>query len=158
DRFVTLSVGSDDGVKVWLNGELVIAHDVPRSAAPDQDRAKVHLRAGDNTLLMKVVNLGGGSAFYFRIRPKTGDELSPRLETARRRTPDGRDERQRSELRAYYRRSVSTEGQALVAAEAKAKMERDALFDAIPETMVMEEKKEPRATHLLMRGNFQRPG
>ena len=59
------SLGSDDGIEVWLNGEKILSHDVPRTAAPDQERVKFALKAGENRLLMKIYNLGGGHGFYF---------------------------------------------------------------------------------------------
>ena len=49
-----LLVGSDDGVKVWLNGELVHENHVHRPCVPEEDRMKISLRKGTNTLLVKV--------------------------------------------------------------------------------------------------------
>jgi len=54
-----LAVGSDDGIKAWLNGELVHANDVMRGVEQGQDKVKVMLRKGSNVLLLKV-NQGGG--------------------------------------------------------------------------------------------------
>ena len=39
-RPLELSLGSDDGIRVWLNGEEVFARDVARGVAPDQDRRR----------------------------------------------------------------------------------------------------------------------
>ena len=64
---VNASLGSDDGIAVWLNGRLVWAHDVPRGAGPDQDQVQLALRAGENQLLMKIYNQGGGHGFYFQL-------------------------------------------------------------------------------------------
>lgn len=52
----TLRLGSDDGVKVWLNGELVHANNAHRGVTPDEDRVAVSLREGVNSLLLKVTN------------------------------------------------------------------------------------------------------
>jgi hypothetical protein len=41
---VTLRIGSDDGIKVWVNGQLVHANNATRSFAPDQDSATVTLK------------------------------------------------------------------------------------------------------------------
>ena len=49
-----LLLGSDDGVKVWLNGELVHENHLHRACVPEQDRARIHLKKGTNTLLFKV--------------------------------------------------------------------------------------------------------
>jgi len=61
-----ISLGSDDGLAVWLNGEPLLANDVARGPAPDQDRVTLALRPGQNRLLLKIYNQGGGHGFYFR--------------------------------------------------------------------------------------------
>lgn len=49
-----LSVGSGDGIRVWLNGKLVLSRDGLRSLTPDEDQVEVDMKAGDNALLIKV--------------------------------------------------------------------------------------------------------
>ncbi len=49
-----MRIGSDDGVKVWLNGELVFGNHVNRSLVEGQDAVIVSLREGENRLLVKV--------------------------------------------------------------------------------------------------------
>ncbi|MCS7266296.1 MAG: DUF2961 domain-containing protein [Armatimonadetes bacterium] len=61
-------VGSDDGVKIWLNGELVHSNRVYRGLAIDQDKVKVKLKQGSNLLLVKVENGGGDWAVSVRVR------------------------------------------------------------------------------------------
>ena len=58
-RTVTVSLGSDDALKVFLNGTEVLAQDVSRGVAPDQEKVELKLNAGDNELLLKVMNYGG---------------------------------------------------------------------------------------------------
>src|SRR6266404_2762616 len=72
---LTLSLGSDDGIKVWLNGKAVHTNKVTRSLAADQDKVTVQLQAGENKLLMKIVNATGGSGFYFNA----GDGLPEKI-------------------------------------------------------------------------------
>lgn len=63
DRDVTLELGSDDGIKVWLNGQVVFANNTARAAAPGEERVPVHLKAGWNTLMLKVTqNIMGWGA------------------------------------------------------------------------------------------------
>lgn len=50
----TLLVGSDDGIKIWLNGRVVWEHLVRRGIKPDEDRIEVDLKQGDNLLLLKL--------------------------------------------------------------------------------------------------------
>ncbi|MEO8061921.1 MAG: prolyl oligopeptidase family serine peptidase [Pseudomonadota bacterium] len=49
-----LSVGSSDGIRVWVNGKRVLAKDGHRSLTPDEDQIEVDLNAGDNSLVVKV--------------------------------------------------------------------------------------------------------
>ena len=64
---VVLALGSNDGIKVWLNGAIVWENHRPRMAAEDEDFVRVHLREGDNLLLVKVDQGGGGWGFYGRV-------------------------------------------------------------------------------------------
>jgi hypothetical protein len=59
-----ISLGSDDGLAVFLNGERVMANNAVRSASADQDQAKLALRKGKNRLLLKVANVAGDWAVY----------------------------------------------------------------------------------------------
>ncbi|MFP6900882.1 MAG: DUF1553 domain-containing protein, partial [Opitutales bacterium] len=70
-RDLPLSLGSDDGIKVFLNGKQILANNVGRGAAADQEKVTLNLRKGDNFLLLKIHNGGGPSGFYFRADAKT---------------------------------------------------------------------------------------
>lgn len=59
-----LALGSDDSVAVWLNGTRLLARNVARGVAPDQDRVMLKLRPGKNRLLIKVGNVDGPWALY----------------------------------------------------------------------------------------------
>ena len=62
----TMLVGSDDGVKVWLNGEVVHYNPVERGAGDFQDAFPVTLKQGTNALLVAVDNRGhGGFSGFF---------------------------------------------------------------------------------------------
>ena len=75
-RKVLLLVGSDDDVKLWLNGVLVHAAQVARPVAADQDRVgPVELRAGWNIILAKVVNRSGNWGFCLRLVDEDGRPL-----------------------------------------------------------------------------------
>lgn len=69
---VVVSLGSDDGIEVWLNGEKVLSHDVPRGVAADQERVELPLNAGKNEILMKIFNNSGGHGFYFSLFQDSG--------------------------------------------------------------------------------------
>ncbi len=59
--------GSDDGIKVWVNGELVYSLAARRGARKDSDECLTRLVAGENTALLKIDNGTGGWGFYFRL-------------------------------------------------------------------------------------------
>ncbi len=61
-------VGSDDSVKVWLNGELVREEIVGRSASDYRGSFPVTLKQGINTLLVAVENRTGGWSGFFGFR------------------------------------------------------------------------------------------
>ena len=63
-------VGSDDAVKVWLNGELVHSAFVARGAGDYQDFFPVTLKQGKNALLVALDNRGhGGFSGFFGFAP-----------------------------------------------------------------------------------------
>jgi HEAT repeat protein len=70
-----LLVGSDDGVKIWLNGRVVHANNAIRPCAPDQDKAPIKLRQGTNTLLVKLTQGGGEWSICVRLRSPDGKPL-----------------------------------------------------------------------------------
>jgi HEAT repeat protein len=71
-----LQVGSDDAVKVWLNGQLVHEFRAVRAHEALQDRVPVKLQAGWNTLLLKVVQASGGWGFSAALRTPEGEPLA----------------------------------------------------------------------------------
>ncbi|MEM2878548.1 MAG: glucoamylase family protein [Candidatus Hadarchaeales archaeon] len=72
EKQVTLRVGSDDSIKVWINDELVHENHALRSATKDQDVIEgIRLQAGFNKILVKVCNESGGWGFYLRFTDKT---------------------------------------------------------------------------------------
>ena len=64
-RNVAMGVGSDDAVKVWLNGEVVHVNKVDRRTTGIQDLFRVNLNAGNNLLMVKVSdNLWNWGMFF----------------------------------------------------------------------------------------------
>ena len=91
DTAAMLGVSSDDSVKVWLNGEVVHTNAVNRGrggADSFQDTVAVDLVAGDNLLLIKVSERGGGWGMYAGINAvveamyKSPAELGTAVEAA----------------------------------------------------------------------------
>ncbi len=74
-----LSLGSDDGVRVWLNGALVHERRGRRPLVFDEDRVEVPMLAGENALLVKVDQRRGPWSFALRVLEK-GTVLAPAVE------------------------------------------------------------------------------
>jgi WD40 repeat protein/tetratricopeptide (TPR) repeat protein len=65
---VFILAGSDDTLRLWLNGgEPIHEHPNPRVAVPDQDVVPAALEPGWNTLLAKVVNETGAHGLFLRL-------------------------------------------------------------------------------------------
>lgn len=64
---VTMRAGSDDAIKIWLNGEVVHNNPIDREAVDFRDTFKVNLNKGDNLLLVKVSERGGWWSMFVGI-------------------------------------------------------------------------------------------
>lgn len=71
-----LELGSNDGVKVWLNGSLVHENNVGRPLTPAEDKVSLDLNAGANALMLKVSNEGGEWAAAARLTAPDGGPLA----------------------------------------------------------------------------------
>lgn len=67
-----LRMSSDDGLKVWVNGEAVHENNVDRGGMLDQDQAPAALKAGTNTILVAYTQNLGGWNFALRITRPDG--------------------------------------------------------------------------------------
>ena len=72
-----LWIGSDDGVTVWLDGRQVHRNDVARAAVRDQDRVPLRLTAGAHRVVMRIDQIVGGWAFFFRVSGADGKAEPP---------------------------------------------------------------------------------
>jgi hypothetical protein len=150
-----LSLGSDDGFRLFLNGTEVASKQIDRSLAADQDRATIELPAGTSTLVMKIVNTGGAAGFYYKPDPVPDQLAGPLVaailpDAARSADLNGRMVRAwREAFSPDYRRRT----QRLAELE-----KRHAEVDGeVPRTMIMKELPQPRETFVLMRGVYDKP-
>jgi len=70
-----IRVGSDDGIKVWVNGEEVLERNVDRGMALDQNSAPVSLREGKNEILVQITQNAAGWGFVVRLVDEEGAPL-----------------------------------------------------------------------------------
>jgi dienelactone hydrolase len=85
---VLLSFGSTNGIRVWVNGALVLSRDGFRSATPDEDQVEADMQVGENALLVKC---GAPGQFFARVL-ENGSVLPRRAEigpSITMMTPDG---------------------------------------------------------------------
>ncbi len=73
---VMLDLGSDDGIKIWLNGTVVFALNKHRGASPGQDTVNIDLKKGWNDIFVKVPNDNGGWGAYLRLSNTNGEALN----------------------------------------------------------------------------------
>ena len=69
-RTIRIQTGSDDALRLWLNGKLVIGVLALRTAAIDAESADAALSQGQNTLIAEVSQKAGGWGLYLRIEDK----------------------------------------------------------------------------------------
>ncbi|MCY3021763.1 MAG: HEAT repeat domain-containing protein [Planctomycetota bacterium] len=72
EQKVKLEIGSDDGVKVWVNGKVVHANNVERGLKAGDDKAEAVLKEGWNDFLLKITQNIMGCGACVRIRNLEG--------------------------------------------------------------------------------------
>jgi hypothetical protein len=75
---ITLDMGSDDGLRLWCNGKLLVDHDVPRGLDPHAEHVPLDLAEGVNHLLLEVAQGFGG----WDLQILTAQSLSPQEDCA----------------------------------------------------------------------------
>ena len=76
ERPARLELGTDDGVKVWLNGHLIHANNASRALQPGSDKIDVTLHQGWNPLLLKVTQNTAGWEFCVRLAGPDGAPIA----------------------------------------------------------------------------------
>ncbi|HUU93869.1 MAG TPA: hypothetical protein VM238_21965, partial [Phycisphaerae bacterium] len=72
---VRLEMGSDDGIKVWINGKVVHSNNATRPCRPGEDKANADLKQGWNKVLVKITQGGADWAFCIRIVKPDGSAI-----------------------------------------------------------------------------------
>lgn len=154
-RTQPVSLGSDDGFRLYVNGAEAAARQVDRSLAADQDQAALALQPGRNAVVMKIVNTGGLAGFYHRMQPGA-DQLPGELvagllpASARWSELDGR---MATAWKLNFSPSFRQRKERISALE----QQLGQLEQAQPRTMVMAELPQPRETYMLVRGQYDHP-
>jgi hypothetical protein len=69
-------MGSDDGIKVWINGTVAWTDDVHRPWVEDQDKTTVSLNAGWNKVLAKISQFSKTWGFSLKLCDSSGKAVS----------------------------------------------------------------------------------
>jgi hypothetical protein len=75
DCSAVLLTGSDDGIKAWVNGAVVLGRNVDRPDVVDQDATLIKLKKGENELVCKITQGGGGWSACARIAGTDGNPI-----------------------------------------------------------------------------------
>lgn len=150
---VDLRLGSDDGIKVWLNGKLVHENKVMRALSADADKVAIELKPGENQLLVKIVNGGGEDGAFVGLGGADAKRLLRAHDFAKAASLDAAST---SELvQTYLTLGPENEAAKRYRALAKSYAALDAM---IPMTYVAKELPMPRPTFILRRGQYDLPG
>ena len=79
-----LWIGAADGIKIWLNGEVVLTNDSSGRHRLAAEKIPIHLQPGENRLLAKVMNLLGEYSFSVAVVDEDGDALLSATSLTRR--------------------------------------------------------------------------
>lgn len=75
-----VSMGSDDGLRFWLNGKLLVDADVKRGLDPFEHKVTLELQAGVNHILCKVTQGAGGWDYQMLTSRPLNPSLDAKLQ------------------------------------------------------------------------------
>lgn len=152
---VTLFIGSDDAIKVWVNQQEVLVRNIVREAEPAQEKIQVELKPGNNELVLKVVNYSGRYGFTFTLKSDPAMAPANVVDIAVLDRTNRSLEQQRT-IRDYFRQAVSTDPELkqFQSELVDVRKKRTDLDNSLTTTLVMEERKEPRGAYILKRGQY----
>ena len=142
---VKMNIGASDAIKVWVGGQMIFSR---REAGADTARAEpmtARLTRGRNELLFKLSNGGFGQTFVFELPDY---EVVPTEVFSVLETPvEERSAEQRTQLYEHFRQDRL----------AAVRSQIDLLKKRVAKVMVMEERADVRAAHVLRRGSYDQP-
>ncbi|WP_164100564.1 PSD1 and planctomycete cytochrome C domain-containing protein [Candidatus Laterigemmans baculatus] len=156
---LTVLLGTEDGVQVWLGGKKVAESSGERGMIPLGDEITVDLKQGDNDLYIKTINHEGPAAFAVAFRSPSAP-LPEAIGEIAAKPPAERTDTEAKTLRDYYRRVVTLHPDWLVLQDMVQglRKRRDEILATVPTTLVWRELETPRTAHVLIRGEYDKPG
>lgn len=152
DGKLTFRLGSDDGLRLFIDGKPVLERRTMRGVQADSDTVTLDLAAGKREIVVHLVNAGGPDGLYLGL----GDAVARRVgdvAAALAKDPKPTDLRRAAGLylelgpdtaeAKHYRDGISV----------RAKLEAE-----VPMTYIAQELPTPRPTRVLRRGEYNLPG
>ena len=149
----TFGVSSDDAVKVWLNGKLIHSHKIGRGINLGIDRVTGDFKAGDNELVVKIINGIAGDGMNIRLFNPDAKQIESAVNAYETTPNNSITKRNLGEVYLDF-------GPMSPAKESymRLKKERTDLEESIPMTLIAEEMPKPRPTYILKRGDYTQKG
>ena len=157
-REVKISLGSDDGVRVFVNGARAFANPAARGVQADQDRFQLSLAKGVNEVLVEINNYGGATGLYWNVLGEADGDLPAAVALTLASPPSERSEPEQEQLRDVFRREFAPQWIAVRDELASTRTRRTQLENGLPTTMVSQERMDRRPARVLMRGAYDSPG
>ncbi|MEM9083800.1 MAG: DUF1549 and DUF1553 domain-containing protein, partial [Planctomycetota bacterium] len=149
-----VSLSSNHGFRLFVNGYEIASNRVERGVESDRKHAVLPLRAGQNTVVLKVIHTGDPAEMYFNIDEWFDGWNDTAIASLPEKTINN-NLRQRA-IAAWDRSPSSPIGQALLRLD-EARAYKDRIKSMARRTMVMSELDEPRQTYVLTRGEYNHP-
>ncbi|MGB7348040.1 MAG: PSD1 and planctomycete cytochrome C domain-containing protein [Pirellulaceae bacterium] len=156
---VLLSLGSDDAIKAFVNGKEVLSNFAARPAVADQELITIDLKAGDNDLLIKIVNTGGIGGFYFDKRKESVMGLYNDVIDALNTAVGKRKPAQRQLLQEHFRSQHWPQWKTLSQKRKELQQQLTQIDKQATTVMVMDNlpADKQRQTLILDRGGYDKP-
>ncbi|MEZ6096706.1 MAG: PSD1 and planctomycete cytochrome C domain-containing protein [Pirellulaceae bacterium] len=153
---IKISLGSDDAVAVWVDGQQVFANDVARPVAANQDAFEISVTPGKPAeLLVKIVNYGGGCGFYFDSKRGENDAFA--LYPLWNNAEDTLDASENDLIKQAFLRQHNESTRELVQRLAVVNTEIETFEKTLPTTLVSREMVPARPAYFLKRGEYDKP-
>ena len=156
-RTLKVSLGSDDGFVIYLNGKEIARREIERGVAPDQDKATLELEAGANLLVLKIVNTGGAAGYYFKPGDLTAAGGYPHQLVGAMLPATARAGVVAEAIKRAWRADRSAGYKERQERVERLERDQERLRASLPRTMVMKELATPRKTYVLKRGQYDQP-
>lgn len=150
---IAFTVGSDDGIRLWLNGKLIHSNKIGRALLPGSDAVRADFKAGDNEIIAKVVNGVSFDGLNITFGGANDARITKAVADFRRSPTSMEAKRELGETFLMVGPDSATSKAYRKLAKEKAEFE-----STIPMTLIAQEMAKPRPTFILKRGQYDQKG